>query len=48
MEKRGGKEEIEVTRRKGRIKRRETYLANNQFPKFSPHPRKPIKIQRFG
>ena len=35
-EKKRGRKEIEVTkRRKGGIKRRETDLASNQFPKFS-------------
>ena len=39
MKKRRGKREIEVTRRRrGGIKRRETYLASNQFPKCSPQP----------
>ena len=34
-EKRRGRKEIEVTRRrKGGIKRREKYLASNQFPVF--------------
>ena len=37
MEKRRGRREIEVTRRRrGGIKRGETDLANNQFPKCSP------------
>ena len=37
MEKRRGRREIEVTRRKrGGIKRGETNLASNQFPKCSP------------
>ena len=36
-EKRRGRKEIEVARRiKGRIKRRETNPASNQFPKCSP------------
>ena len=48
MEKRRGRREIEVTRRRrGRIKRRETDLASNQFPTFSPQPRTPKKIHRF-
>ena len=38
MEKRRGRKEIEVTRRRGRIKRRESNLASNQFPKYSPQP----------
>jgi len=38
MEKRRGRREIEVTRRRrGRIKRGENNLASNQFPKCSPH-----------
>ena len=37
MEKRRGKREIEVTRRRrGVIKRGESNLASNQFPIFSP------------
>ena len=33
IDKRRGRREIEVTRRRrGRVKRRETNLANNQFP----------------
>ena len=37
MEKRRGRKEIEVTRRRrGGVKRRETDLASNQFPKCSP------------
>ena len=40
MEKRRRRREIEVTRRrKGGIKRRETDLASNQFPKCSPESR---------
>ena len=36
MEKRRGKKEIEVTRRRGEgVKRRETNLACDQFPVFS-------------
>ena len=39
--------EIEVTRRKrGGIKRGETSLASNQFPKFSPQPGTPREIHR--
>ena len=38
MKKRRGRREIEVTRkRRGGIKRRESKLANNQFPICSPH-----------
>ena len=37
MEKRRGRREVEVTRRKrGGVKRRETDLVSNQFPKCSP------------
>ena len=36
MEKRRGRREIEVTRRRGGVKRREATLASNQFPKCSP------------
>ena len=47
MEKRRGRREIEVTRRRrGRVKRGETNLASNRFPKCSPWPRKPREIQR--
>ena len=39
MEKRRGKREIEVTRkRRGGIKRGESSLASNQFPMCSPQP----------
>ena len=42
MEKRGGKREIEVTRRRrGGIKRGENNLASNQFPMCSPQSGKP-------
>ena len=38
--------EIEVTRRRiGGVKRGETNLAGNQFPKCSPQPRTHIEIQ---
>ena len=47
MEKRRGRKEIEVTRRrKGGVKRGETKLASNQFPKCSPQPRIPREIHR--
>ena len=47
MEKRRGRREIEVTRRRrGGIKRGETDLANNQFLKCSPQPRTPKEIHR--
>jgi len=44
-EKRRGRKKIEVTRRRrGGVKRRETDLANNQFPKCSPQPGTPKEI----
>ena len=47
MEKRRGRREIEVTRRKrGGIKRGETNLASNQFPKCSSHLRTLKEIHR--
>ena len=47
MEKRRGRREIEVTRRRrGGIKRGESKLASNQFPKCSPQSRTPREIQR--
>ena len=40
MEKRRGRRETEVTRRRrGSVKRGEKNLASNQFPKCSPQPR---------
>ena len=46
-EKRRWRKKTEVARRiKGKIKRRETNPASNQFPKCSPQPRKPKKIHR--
>ena len=36
MEKRRGRREIEVARRRGRIKRGESKLASNHFPMWSP------------
>ena len=49
MEKRRGRREIEVTRRRrGGIKRRETVLASNQFPKRSSQPKTPKEIHRVG
>ena len=33
-------------RRRGGIKRRETNLASNQFPKCSPQPRTPKEIHK--
>ena len=38
MEKRRGRREIEVTRRRGGIKRGERKLASNHFPMCSPQP----------
>ena len=47
MEKRRGRREIEVTRRRrGRVKRGETSLASNQFLKCSPQPGIPREIHR--
>ena len=47
MEKRRGSGEVEVTRRKREgVKRRETDLVSNEFPKCSPHPRIPKEIHR--
>ena len=47
MEKRRGKREIEVTRkRRGGIKRDESTLASNQFPLCSPHPGTPREVHR--
>ena len=47
MEKRRGGREIEVTRRRrGGVKRGETDVASNQFPKCSPQPGTPREIRR--
>ena len=47
MEKRRGRREIEVTRRRrGGIKRGESNLVSNQFPKCSPQPGTPREIHR--
>ena len=49
MEKRRGRKEIEVTRRRrGGVKRRDIDLASNQFPECSPQPRTPKEIHRVG
>ena len=49
MEKRKGRREIEVTRkRRGGIKRGESNLGSNQFPKCSPQPGTPTEIHRVG
>ena len=45
MDKRRGKREIEVTRRRiGKIKRRETNLASNQFSMCSPQSETPREV----
>ena len=45
MENRGGRREIEGTRRRrGGVKRGESKLASNQFPKCSPQSRTPREI----
>ena len=47
MEKRRGRREIEVTRRRrGGVTRRETSLASNQFPRCSPHSGTPKENHR--
>ena len=47
MEKRRGRKEIEVTRRRGGgVKRRETNLASNQLLKCSSQPGTPREIHR--
>ena len=47
MEKRRGRRDIELTRRRrGEVKRGETILASNQFPKCSPQPGTPREIHR--
>ena len=48
MEKRRGRKEIEVIRRRGGVKRGETNLASNQFPKCSPQPGTPKETPRVG
>ena len=46
-EKRRGRREIEVTRRRtGGIRRGESKLASNQFPKCSPQPRTYKELHR--
>ena len=48
MEKKGESRQIVVARRRrGEIKRGESNLASNQFPKCSPQPGIPRKIHRF-
>ena len=47
MQKRRGRREIEVTRRRiGRVKSGQRSLARNQFPKCSPQPGTPSEIHR--
>ena len=47
MEKRRGRREIEVTRRKrGGIKRGQSNLGSNQFPMCSPQPGTPREVHR--
>ena len=47
MEKRRGRREIEVTRRRrGEIKRGESNLASNQFPMCSPQSGTPREVHR--
>ena len=47
MEKRRGRREIEVTRRRGGIKRGESKLASNHFPMYSPQSGSLRDIHRF-
>ena len=48
MQKRRGRREIEVTRRRrGGVKSGETNLASNQFPKCSPQSGTPREIQSY-
>ena len=48
MEKRRGRREIEVTRRRREgIKRGESNLASNQFPMCSPQSGTPREVNRF-
>ena len=42
--KRRGRKEIEVSRRKRGLKRRETDLGSTLFPKCSPQPRTPTRF----
>ena len=46
MEKRRGRREIGVTRRRGGVKRGESKLARNQFPMCSPQFGTPREIHR--
>ena len=45
-EKRRGKKEIEVTRRRGGVRKGENNITSNQLPKCSPQPRILIEIHR--
>ena len=47
IEKRRGRREIEVTRRRGGVKSGEISLASNQFPKCSPQSGTPREIQSY-
>ena len=44
MEKRRGRREIEVTRRRGGVKTEESNLASNQFPMHSPQSGTPREV----
>ena len=47
IEKRRGRKEIEMTRRRGGgVKRREPNLVSDQFPKCSPQPETPKEIHK--
>jgi len=47
IQKRRGRREIEITkRRRGGVKREESNIASNQFPKYSLQPRTPREIHR--
>ena len=48
IEKRKGRREIEMTRRRGGVKSGEISLASNQFPKCSPQPGAHKEIHRVG
>jgi len=47
MEKRSRRREIEVTRRRGAIKRGDSNLASNQLPVCSPQSGTPREVHRF-
>ena len=48
MEKRRGRREIELTRRRrGGFRRGESNLASNQIPMFSPQPRTPREVYSY-